>query len=99
MSYRSISIRNDAPFWMDLSLTARVETSNPGGDSKPGALVMCDIPVDLERRFERRWTARFSDPAKERRLETQRQHQRLTTTDKSKTKTPRREPAGSRARI
>jgi hypothetical protein len=30
---------------------------------------MCDIPVDLERRFERRWAARFSaGPAKEHRL-------------------------------
>jgi len=25
---------------------------------------MCDIPLDLERRFERRWAARFSGPAK-----------------------------------
>jgi hypothetical protein len=24
---------------------------------------MCDIPVDLERRFERRWAARFVPPA------------------------------------
>ena len=39
-----------------------------GGDSKPGALVMCDIPMDLERRFERRWAARFSGPAKDHRL-------------------------------
>jgi hypothetical protein len=59
---------------------------------------MCDIPLDLERRFERRWAARFSGPAKEHRLEAQQQHQRLTTPDKSKRKTRRRERAGSRAR-
>jgi hypothetical protein len=50
---------------------------------------MCDIPLDLERRFERRWAARFSRPAKEHPLEGQ-QHQRVTTTDKSKRKTRRR---------
>jgi hypothetical protein len=44
---------------------------------------MCDIPLDLERRFERRWAARFSGPAKEHRLEGQQQHQRITTPDKS----------------
>ena len=65
-----------------------------GGDSKPGALVMCDIPLDLERRFERRWAARFSGPAKEHRLEPQQQHQLVTTPDKSNRKTRRVEPAG-----
>jgi hypothetical protein len=50
---------------------------------------MCDIPLDLERRFERRWAARFSGPAKEHRLEGQQQHQRVTTPDKAKEK-----PAG-----
>jgi hypothetical protein len=58
---------------------------------------MCDIPVDLERRFERRWAARFSGPAKEQRLEARQQQQRLTTPDKSKRKTRRREQAGWRA--
>jgi hypothetical protein len=47
---------------------------------------MCDIPLDLERRFERRWAARFSGPAKEHRLEGQQQHQRVTTPDKVKEK-------------
>jgi hypothetical protein len=56
---------------------------------------MCDIPLDLERRFERRWAARFSGPAKEHRLERQQQQQQLVTTpDKSKRKTRRLEPAG-----
>jgi hypothetical protein len=65
----------------------------PGGDSKPGALVMCDIPMDLERRFERRWAVRFSGPAKEHRLEEQ--QQRVTEPDASKTRnrqTGEREP-------
>jgi hypothetical protein len=51
---------------------------------------MCDIPMDLERRLERRWAARFSDPAKEHRLEEQQQHQRATAPDESKRRTRRR---------
>jgi hypothetical protein len=65
-----------------------------GGDNKPGALVMCDIPLDLERRFERRWAARFSGPAKVHRLEEQ--QQRVTTPDKGKRKAHRAEAAGSK---
>jgi hypothetical protein len=44
---------------------------------------MCDIPVDLERRFERRWAARFSGPTKEHRLEEQ-QHQLITAPNESR---------------
>jgi hypothetical protein len=51
---------------------------------------MCDIPMDLERRLERRWAARFSGPAKEHRLEEQQQHQRVTAPDESKRRTRRR---------
>ena len=54
---------------------------------------MCDIPLDLERRFERRWAARFSGPAKEHRLERQ-QHQRVTAPGKIKRKTRRRGTGG-----
>jgi hypothetical protein len=49
---------------------------------------MCDIPMDLERRFERRWAARFSGPAKEHRVEEQQQQQRVTAPDKSEKETP-----------
>jgi hypothetical protein len=42
---------------------------------------MCDIPLDLERTFERRWAARFSGPAKEHRLQGQQQHQLVTASD------------------
>ena len=59
---------------------------------------MCDIPLDLERRFEQRWAARFSGPAKQHRLEAQQQQERLTKPDKSKRKIRQREPTGSRAR-
>jgi hypothetical protein len=37
---------------------ARVEALQTGGDHEPGALVM-EIPLDLERRLEQRWVARF----------------------------------------
>jgi hypothetical protein len=47
---------------------------------------MCDIPMDLERRFEWRWAARFSGAVKEHRLEEQHQHQRVTAPDDSKTR-------------
>ena len=50
---------------------------------------MCDIPMDLQRRLERRWAARFSGPAKDHRFEEQQQHQRATAPDKSE-KTPNR---------
>jgi hypothetical protein len=47
---------------------------------------MCDIPIDLQRRLERRWAARFSGPAKQHRLEEQQQQQqRATAPDESKT--------------
>jgi hypothetical protein len=56
---------------------------------------MFDIPLDLERRFERRWAARFSGSAKEHRPEGQ-QHQRLTAPDESKSKTARNRRARER---
>jgi hypothetical protein len=40
---------------------ARCVAYETGGD-KPGVLVMSSIPLDLQRRFERRWAARFSRP-------------------------------------
>jgi len=67
---------------------SRVEAFKPGGDSKPGALVMCDIPLDLERRFERRWAARFSGLAKELALKGQQQHQRVHHARQKQKKNP-----------
>jgi hypothetical protein len=53
---------------------------------------MSSIPLDLERRCEQRWAARFSAARalrEQHRLEGQQQHQRVTTPDKAKEK-----PAG-----
>jgi hypothetical protein len=43
---------------VDLYSTPRVEALQTGGDHEPGAL-LTEIPLDLERRLERRWAARF----------------------------------------
>jgi hypothetical protein len=56
---------------------------------------MSIIPLDLERRFEQRWAARFSAVPQEHRVE--RQGQQLTAPGKSKRKTRRVESAGSRS--
>jgi hypothetical protein len=58
---------------------------------------MSIIPLDVQRRCERRWAARFSGPAKEHRLEGRQQHQRVTTPDKNKRKTRRVKAAGLRS--
>jgi hypothetical protein len=42
---------------------------------------MCTIPLDLERRFEQRWAARFSDALQEHR---EKQRQQLTAPGESK---------------
>src|SRR5260370_35655349 len=52
---------------------------------------MCTIPLDLERRFERRWAARFSGALQEHH-ERQRQQ---TAPSKSKRKTRRHDRRGS----
>jgi hypothetical protein len=60
---------------------------------------MSIIPLDLERRCEQRWAARFSAARalrEQHRLERQQQHQQLTTPDNSKSKTRRAESAGLR---
>src|SRR5258708_12824159 len=70
------------------------------GDREPGALVMSSIPLDLERRCEQRWAARFSAARalqEQHRLESQQQHQQLTAPDTSKGKTRRVESAGLRS--
>jgi hypothetical protein len=51
---------------------------------------MSIIPLDLERRFEQRWAARFSAVPQEHRLEGQRQQ--LAAPGKSKRKTRRVDP-------
>ena len=56
---------------------------------------MSIIPLDLERRFEQRWAARFSGALQEHRLEGQ--CQQLTASGKRKRKARRVESAGSRS--
>src|SRR5882757_4442278 len=54
--------------------------SRPGATTEPGAWIMSIIPLDLERRCEQRWAARFSAARalqEQHRLERQ-QHQQLT---------------------
>jgi hypothetical protein len=61
---------------------------------------MSSIPLDLERRCEQRWAARFSAARalqEQHRLESQQQHQQLTAPDTSKGKTRRVESAGLRS--
>jgi hypothetical protein len=38
----------------------RVKALAPGQDLEPRRRVMCDIPLDVQRRLEQRWAARFS---------------------------------------
>jgi hypothetical protein len=65
-----------------------------GRPRNPELLVMCDIPLDLERRFERRWAARFSGAPQGHHLERQQQRQQLAAPSESKRKTRRVESAG-----
>jgi hypothetical protein len=58
---------------------------------------MCDIPLDLERKFEQRWAARFARPVDAARREKhQLEKQALAAPAKAKRKTCRVEPAESR---
>ena len=62
---------------------------------KPGGLNMADIPLDLQRRFERRWAARFVRAAAAKKQELERQDQQLTEPGKDKRKTHRIKPVVS----
>ena len=56
---------------------------------------MADIPLDLQRRFERRWAARFVRAAAAKKQELERQDQQLTEPGKGKRKTHRIKPVVS----
>jgi hypothetical protein len=63
---------------------------------KPG-VVMSKIPLDVQRRCERRWAARFSQPTESvvpRNQRPERERQPIAGPDKSKRKTRRVESAG-----
>jgi len=58
---------------------------------------MCDVPRDIQRKFEQRWAARFSPPVAAARPEKHRlekQDQPLATLGKGKRKTRRLNRAG-----
>jgi len=72
-----------------------IEASN---HRKPG-VVMSIIPLDVQRRCERRWAARFSRPTKSvtpRNQRAERNSQQIAGPDETKRKTHRVEAAGSR---
>jgi len=61
---------------------------------------MCDIPLDLQRRFEHRWAARFRRPASPgapQNHELEKQDQQPAATRKGKRKTRRFSSAGLRS--
>jgi len=58
---------------------------------------MADIPLDLQRRFEQRWAARFVRTAAPKKQELERQDQLLTEPGKGKRKTHRIKPVGIRS--
>jgi len=45
---------------MDLPSLVDVEVVASGQDLEPRRWVMCEIPLDLQRKLERRWAARFA---------------------------------------
>jgi hypothetical protein len=58
---------------------------------------MPDIPLDLQRRFEQRWAARFVRSAALKKQELEKQDQQLTEAGKDKRKTHRIKPVGIRS--
>ncbi len=67
---------------------------------KRGVLVMGNIPLDLQRRFEQRWAARFyrpNPPTAPEKQELERQDQQLAMPGKGRRKTHRVKPVGGLA--
>jgi hypothetical protein len=48
---------------------------------------MCDVPLDFERKFERRWAARFARPVPPKKQKLEGQDQQAAAPAKSKEKT------------
>ena len=57
---------------------------------------MSSIPLDVERRFEQRWAARFCSPAEPQKHRLERQCEQLASPGKGKRKTRRVESTGLR---
>jgi hypothetical protein len=76
----------------------KLKVSAAGMDKcKVRRLDMADIPLDLQRRFEQRWAARFVRPVALKKQELERQDQQLTEPGKDKRKTHRIKPVGIRS--
>jgi hypothetical protein len=54
---------------------------------------MCDVPLDVQRKFEQRWAARFARPVPPKKQELERQDQQAAASAESKRKTRRVEAA------
>jgi hypothetical protein len=78
---------------MDLSSLVNVDVTASGQDLEPRRWVMCEIPLDLQRKFERRWAARFAQPVPPKKQELEGQDQQPATSAESKRKTRRVEAA------
>jgi hypothetical protein len=82
----------------NLSDAVSVEVVTLGQDREPGVPVMSLIPLDLQRRFEQRWAARFCRPAPPAAPQSQpQQQQQLSEPAKAKRKTRRVKSAGLRS--
>jgi hypothetical protein len=60
--------------------------SRPGATTEPGAWIMSIVPLDLERRCEQRWAARFSRVPQEHRDTPRQQQQAATGKEQGKTR-------------
>jgi hypothetical protein len=54
---------------------------------------MCDVPLDVQRKFEQRWAARFARPVPPKKQEIEGQDQQAAASAESKRKTRRVEAA------
>jgi hypothetical protein len=70
---------------VDLQTIEGVKAFETGGDYQPGALAM-DIPLDLERKCEQRWAARFPRVPQEHRDTPRQQQQAATGKEQGKTR-------------
>jgi len=76
----------------------KLKVSAAGMDKrKVRRLYMADIPLDLQRRFEQRWAARFVRPATLKKRQLESQDQQVTEPGKGKRKTHRIKPVGIRS--
>jgi hypothetical protein len=81
----------------DLLDIVSVEAVAPGQDREPGVRVMSNIPLDIQRRCEHRWAARFArrvPPSAPHEHIDEKSDQQLALPGKTKKKTRRAKAAG-----